>query len=77
MEDVVGGGLAGEAVEGAQGSVQVGEEELVRDSAVVRGLRGGQGFQCRLNGLLLAQRVQHATGGDVPLCVQELEDSRP
>ena len=76
VQDVVRGGLAGEGVEGAQGTVQVGEEELVRDAALVGGLRGYEGFERRLDGLLLTKRVQDTSRCGIAFCVQQSTDGR-
>lgn len=60
MEDVVGGGGAGELVEGVEGAVEVDEEELVRELRGVGGLCGLERGEGCLDGLLLAAVVQGA-----------------
>ncbi len=60
VEDVVGGGFAGEVVEVAQRGVEVEQEHLVGDALVDRGGCCGKRIECSADGLMLAQVGEHA-----------------
>ena len=55
MEDVVGGGGAGEGVEGAEGGVEVEQEHFVGNAVLDGDACGGEGAERLGDGLMLAE----------------------
>ena len=63
VQDVVRSGLAGEGVEGPERAIEIEQDHLVGNAAVV-GLPGvSQGGESRRNGLVLAEIGEHAGFG--------------
>ena len=54
IEDVIGGGGAGDFIEGAEGSVEIEQEHLVGDSGGYGAGRSGERVECVGDQLLMA-----------------------
>lgn len=63
VEDVVGGGLAGQGVEGPKGAVEVEQDHLVGDAGVVGAASVFEGGAGGDDGLLLAEVGEEAGFG--------------
>jgi hypothetical protein len=73
-EDVVGGGGAGEGVEGAEGSVEVEQEDLVGQGGCVGVRCGVEGFEGVGEVLVLAEVVEQGSIGEGACGVEFAED---